>query len=491
VRHRVRSAWLCAWACLGSALAHAAGDPLPPDVQASLRASGLPLSSFGFYARPVDGDASAALLALNAEQPFVMASTAKVVTSLAALDLLGANHRWNHRAQATGPVADGRLSGHLVLSGSGGGITPAELGRWFRQMHAEGVTRVNGDIVLDRLTLLHEQHPAQAATTAAESAPAVAGGSSAAAVPLTVSIRPSGGTRAQVAVRPLPRGVVVVNDVFMGDACSAWAQWSDTGGAASQIWVRGQWNPGCGARDVASVRVPATALRPATVAAPPARAVSTPALVAALWAESGGRLGGRVLEREQRDLPDRASNVAQHWGSRMSTPLPAVIREINKTSNNSAARRLLLSLSPRLPQPGGTLRAAQDRVHGWLRAQGLAEDDIRIDLGSGQSRDERGKPRALVQLLRNAWRANSSDIFIASLPIAGVDGTLAHRLRRGSAAGQAWLKTGTLNDTRALAGYVKGRSGKMYAVAALVNHPQAARATPTLDAFIEWVAKNG
>jgi serine-type D-Ala-D-Ala carboxypeptidase/endopeptidase (penicillin-binding protein 4) len=488
VRHRVRSAWLCAWVCLGSAFAHA-DDHLPPDVKASLGASGLPLSSFGFYVRPVDADAASALLALNAEQPFVMASTAKVVTSLAALDLLGANHRWHHRAQATGPVAGGRLNGNLVISGGSGGVTPTELARWFRQMRTDGVTRVSGDIVLDRLTLLHEQHPAQAATTAAERTPATPR-TVAAATPLIVSVRPSGGTRAQVAVRPRPPGVVVVNDVFMGGACAAWAQWSDSGGA-SQLWVRGQWNASCGAQDVASVRAPAVALRAASVVTPPARAVSTPALVAALWAETGGTLGGRVVEREQREVQDQATSVAQQWSSRLSTPLPAVIREINKTSNNSAARRLLLSLSPRLPQPGAALRAAQDRVHGWLRAQGLADDDIRIDLGSGQSREERGKPRALVQLLRNAWRANSSNTFIDSLPIAGVDGTLAHRLRRGSAAGQAYLKTGTLHDTRALAGYVRGRSGKVYAVAALVNHPQAARATPTLDAFIEWVAKNG
>ena len=92
---------------------------------------------------------------------------------------------------------------------------------------------------------------------------------------------------------------------------------------------------------------------------------------------------------------------------------------------------------------------------------------------------------------RNAWRAGSSASFVDSLPIAGVDGTLANRLRRGSAAGQAYLKTGTLHDTRALAGYVRAKSGQVYAVAAMVNHPQAARATPALDAVIEWVAKNG
>jgi D-alanyl-D-alanine carboxypeptidase/D-alanyl-D-alanine-endopeptidase (penicillin-binding protein 4) len=488
VRHRARSAWLWAAACLWPALAAHADDALPPDVATSLKASGLPLASFGFYVRPVDADGATALLALNAEQPFLLASTAKVVTSLAALDLLGSHHRWHSRAQASGPVAGGQLNGHLVITGGGGGLTPSELARWFRQMRGEGVSRVSGDIVLDRLTLLHEPHPAPAATPAVERAPAKVAAAPAAA--LTVSVRPARGTRAQVSLRPRPPGVVVVNDVFMGGACSAWAQWSNTGGGGAQLWVRGQWSASCGSQDIASVRAPA-GLRPAAAIAPPASAISTPALVAALWTETGGRLGGRVVERERRDVADQATAVAQQWTSRLSTPLPVVIREINKTSNNSAARRLLLSLSPRLPQPGAALRAAQERVQGWLRSQGLGDDDIRIDLGSGQSRDERGKPRALVHLLRNAWRASSSNAFIESLPVAGVDGTLAHRLRSGSATGQAWLKTGTLRDTRALAGYVRGRSGKVYAVAALVNHPQAARGTPALDAFIEWVAKNG
>jgi len=96
-----------------------------------------------------------------------------------------------------------------------------------------------------------------------------------------------------------------------------------------------------------------------------------------------------------------------------------------------------------------------------------------------------------VQLLRRAWAHRQAQAFIDSLPVAGVDGTLAHRMTQGRATGAAFLKTGTLLDTRALAGYVRATSGRMYAVAALVNHPEAQRATPTLDAVIEWVARHG
>jgi len=142
-------------------------------------------------------------------------------------------------------------------------------------------------------------------------------------------------------------------------------------------------------------------------------------------------------------------------------------------------------------QGGGMLSTAQARMKTWLRTQGLADGDIRVDEGSGQSRAERGKPRAMVQLLVNAWRGAASQAFVDSLPIAGVDGTLRNRMRSGPASGQAFLKTGTLSDTRALAGYVRAKSGRVYAVAAIVTHPNAAKGTPALDALIEWVAREG
>ena len=151
----------------------------------------------------------------------------------------------------------------------------------------------------------------------------------------------------------------------------------------------------------------------------------------------------------------------------------------------------MLSLSRGFPVRPATLTGAQESVRGWLLRQGLAAGDIEVDNGSGLSRAERGRPRALVQLLCNAWSSREARSFLDSLPVAGVDGTLAHRMDRGFATGQAFLKTGTLLDTRALAGYVRGRSGRIYAVAALVNHPDAGAGRPALDTTIEWLAQRG
>jgi D-alanyl-D-alanine carboxypeptidase/D-alanyl-D-alanine-endopeptidase (penicillin-binding protein 4) len=64
-------------------------------------------------------------------------------------------------------------------------------------------------------------------------------------------------------------------------------------------------------------------------------------------------------------------------------------------------------------------------------------------------------------------------------------------MKNGAATGQAWLKTGTLSDTRALAGYVRSKSGKVYAVSLVASGPEAGQATPTLDAIVEWIANTG
>jgi D-alanyl-D-alanine carboxypeptidase/D-alanyl-D-alanine-endopeptidase (penicillin-binding protein 4) len=127
----------------------------------------------------------------------------------------------------------------------------------------------------------------------------------------------------------------------------------------------------------------------------------------------------------------------------------------------------------------------------WLAAQGLASGDVEVENGSGLSRGERARPRALAHLLGNAWHAPRLREFILSLPVAGMDGTLQHRMQGTPAEGHAFLKTGTLDDTRALAGYVSAASGRTYAVALMVNHPEAARATPTLDGCIEWLVRHG
>ena len=498
---------------------------------ATLRRSGVPLKDFGVHVRAVD--ALAPTMSLNGEQAFYLASTTKVVTSLAALNLLGADHQWRTRAHSTTPVRNGRMAGDLVIVGGSMGMTPAELRRWFKQMRDEGLSQISGRIVLDRFSLLDEGQPARPAQAVVKAAAPAAGGppdpatyNSGASV---VVVQPTKGELASISLQPKMPGVVIVNEMLMGGTttavCGARVRWSESsttqGNAPPTLLVSGRWVLDCGRQEVAFVKLPtaagtalATSTRspaPAVQVAPAtaphrdaagdaskaalAGTVSVADLVASLWAEAGGQLRGGVVEAApvaqpapKVRAPERSPAAVRAWASQSVTSLPAVMRELNKTSNNDAARELLLSLAtPAAPE----LRGAQGRVGAWMREQGLADGDLTIDQGSGQSRLERGRPRAMVQLLVNQWRAKDARVFVDSLPIAGVDGTLANRMRNGPATGRAFMKTGTLSDTRALAGYVLGQSGKVYAVALLVNHPRAARATPALDALVEWLAKNG
>jgi D-alanyl-D-alanine carboxypeptidase/D-alanyl-D-alanine-endopeptidase (penicillin-binding protein 4) len=268
-----------------------------------------------------------------------------------------------------------------------------------------------------------------------------------------VTVQAAPGNKAAVSLQPRPLGVTVINDVLMGGGCSAWANWrspEETGGGALQLWVRGRWDASCGKQQIAYVRPPVSVrLCPGR---PRRRRRCRRSRRPRWWRRCGPkRAASCAAAWSSRSTPFRRAALApslktpttpaestmppapQRWASEFATPLPELIREINKTSNNLAARKLLLSLGDALAvSPGAMLRSAQDRVHSWLRSEGLAEGDLRIDIGSGQSRSERGTPRAMVQLLHRAWAGSGSQAFIDSLPIAGVDGTLTNRLRTGS-----------------------------------------------------------
>lgn len=465
-----------------------AGRKLPHALRNRLEGSGLPLASFGVYAEAVEGDRP--LVALNAAEPFVMASTAKIVTSLAALDLLGPGFRWRTQAYLRGLLTDGHLYGDLIIVG-GGDVTlsSADLRAWFERMQGMGLHHVHGRILLDRAAF--QLRPADFNTTPEPAADRPhhirPNALTLDAGVIRVAVQAARGSRAQVEVNPPLSGVRVLNSVSMQGGCSAYASFKpgsrhrDT----PQLQVQGSWSPACGSREITFAPLPVEEL--------------TLRAVGELWREAGGQLTGEVQDHTEAAQAARTSTVPQarpgetltFWSVHGSPNLASCIHGMNKVSDNVAARHLMLSMAPGFPRRPATLDGAQARVRTWLQKQGLGSDDLVLENGSGLSRAEKAKPRALVQLLRRAWSAPYAQTFIDSLPVAGVDGTLAHRMTQPRVQGQAHLKTGTLLDTRALAGYVHARSGRWYAVSALANHPEAALATPALDGFIDWLVTQG
>jgi len=135
----------------------------------------------------------------------------------------------------------------------------------------------------------------------------------------------------------------------------------------------------------------------------------------------------------------------------------------------------------------GTARSARF-LHAWLARAGLPMPGLVLENGSGLSRRETIRPADLARLLVRAWADPSIPDFLASLPRAGVDGTMKSRLAEGPAV---YVKTGLLSDARAVAGYVTTPSGRHYAVVGIVNGPGAPASQEALDAFLRWVVRKG
>ncbi|MEO7129436.1 MAG: D-alanyl-D-alanine carboxypeptidase, partial [Rhodoferax sp.] len=177
-----------------------------------------------------------------------------------------------------------------------------------------------------------------------------------------------------------------------------------------------------------------------------------------------------------------------------SLPLSSIIADVNKYSNNVMAQQVFLTLSAQ--QLGhGSFAASRNVVAHWWRSTFGAGGPAApvLDNGSGLSREGRISAQALAQLLRTAAHKPSADVFEQSLSLAGVDGTVASMRERGDAPdalGNARLKTGTLRDVAAMAGYATGLSGRRYVLVGLINHPNAPAARAALDALVEWTVRD-
>jgi serine-type D-Ala-D-Ala carboxypeptidase/endopeptidase (penicillin-binding protein 4) len=476
---------------------------LPAVVTMALKRAQVNSKDVSFYAQAVDG--SPALVAVNESSSLILASTTKLVTALAALDLLGPSFRWRTSAFLSGALKDGRLDGDLTLVGGGDPmLTEEHLKQWFGRMRKHGLTAINGNIVIDRLLFRlkpadfanlpkpswengHHVHPD--AFVINEGVIEVVIKSDALGLPI-------------VATTPVIEHIKIAANVQPVARCSERKRplsvsWDE---AHTTIVVDGNWAPDCEPQ-----RAELLAFDSAQM---------SKAVVSAAWASVGGTLAGTVIERVvpaeavrlhavQRKrqvghtVASRPANRGERSAARRlflshdSVPLTEVIRAMNKWSNNLIARNVFLSLAVDFPRRPVTLTMAQEAMRNWLVARGLQPDAMQLDNGSGLSRQERGQALALARLLIEGWNSRVAKPFIDSLAVAGTDGTLTGRMSSSAVTGNAFMKTGSLSEVRALAGYVRAASGKTYAVVSNINEPDAARSLPALDAFVHWVFSNG
>ncbi|NIJ67532.1 D-alanyl-D-alanine carboxypeptidase/D-alanyl-D-alanine-endopeptidase (penicillin-binding protein 4) [Sphingomonas leidyi] len=168
-------------------------------------------------------------------------------------------------------------------------------------------------------------------------------------------------------------------------------------------------------------------------------------------------------------------------------PLAEDFKHINKVSQNLHAELALRRVA--FLQGSGSIADGVAQVAKLLDTAGLPRTAWDFSDGSGMSSYNRVSPRGSVKLLRwvaaQPWGAQFRD----TLPIGGVDGTLARRFKGTPLEGKVFAKTGTLNATNALAGYFTGASGRTYTFAFYANDvPQDASATKYMDDALNLVA---
>jgi D-alanyl-D-alanine carboxypeptidase/D-alanyl-D-alanine-endopeptidase (penicillin-binding protein 4) len=172
-----------------------------------------------------------------------------------------------------------------------------------------------------------------------------------------------------------------------------------------------------------------------------------------------------------------------------SVPLSDIITSINKYSNNVMTRHLLLTLGAETFDPPATVEKGVEAVKSYLELKSLDSTQLILTNGAGLSRDTRVSTTLLNNVLQSAWASPYMPEFVSSLPINGMDGTMRNRLRGSRMSGRMHVKTGSLNEVVAVAGYVYARSGKIYSAAGIVNHELADRGpgSELLDEFLLWV----
>jgi serine-type D-Ala-D-Ala carboxypeptidase/endopeptidase (penicillin-binding protein 4) len=211
-------------------------------------------------------------------------------------------------------------------------------------------------------------------------------------------------------------------------------------------------------------------------------------LIRAIWSERGGRILGVVRESATANDANSTKLLAKHE----SRTLAEFNRDIVKRSDNPITRMTYLTLGA---QSDGTLAKTSERaeavVRQWLAKHRIDATGLVLHNGSGLSRSERITAITLAEVLRVGYQSVWAPEFMAMFPIVGVDGGMRNRLLESGIASRARLKTGTLRNTMALAGFVPDASGQMHAVVTIVNHDLAIAKVgrPIIDAMIDWIAK--
>ena len=438
---------------------------LSPKVQQALKTNKLQNDALSLVMIPLNGPGVPTVF--NADVSMNPASTMKLVTTYAALEMLGPTHQWKTEFYTDGTLNNGILQGNLYLKGGGDPkLNMEKLWLLMRDLRANGVQQITGDLVLDRNFFNQPQLPVFNDDGNDKNKPFLVKPDS-----LMVNLKAlrfvarNDGGKVLISVEPPIASIKIDNQVKAVNAkqCTGDVRYNPVTQADGTVivTVSGQLADGCNSQTYLSLLDHAT---------------YTAGAVRAIWKELGGSIQG---QDRQASVPKGAKLLARSF----SPDLAEIIRDINKYSNNTMAQQLFLSLGAqfRNDADGDDAKAAQRVVRQWLAKKGITAPHLVMENGSGLSRAERVSAREMAQMLQAAWKSPYAAEFISSMPIAGKDGTMRKRLKTTAMNGQAHIKTGTLNTVRAISGFSRDSNGNTWAVVAILNDPRPWGASAILD----------
>ena len=438
---------------------------LSPKVQQALKTNKLQNDALSLVLIPLTGPGIPTVF--NADVSMNPASTMKLVTTYAALEMLGPTHQWKTEFYTDGTLNNGILQGNLYFKGGGDPkLNMEKLWLLMRDLRANGVQQVTGDLVLDRNFFEQPQLPVFNDDGNDKNKPFLVKPDS-----LMVNLKAlrfvarNDAGKVLISVEPPIASIKIDNQVKASNTkqCTGDVRYNPVPQADGSVLVTvsGQLADGCNSQTYLSLLDHAT---------------YTAGAVRAIWKELGGSIQG---QDRQASVPKNAKLLARAF----SPDLAEIIRDINKYSNNTMAQQLFLSLGAqfRNDADGDDAKAAQRVVRQWLAKKGITAPHLVMENGSGLSRAERVSAREMAQMLQAAWKSPYAAEFISSMPIAGKDGTMRKRLKTTAMNGQAHIKTGTLNTVRAISGFSRDINGNTWAVVAILNDSRPWGASAILD----------
>ncbi|HTP69271.1 MAG TPA: D-alanyl-D-alanine carboxypeptidase/D-alanyl-D-alanine-endopeptidase [Dongiaceae bacterium] len=409
----------------------------------------------------------------NADKYFVPASNMKLLTTALALDKLGADYLFRTTVETNGKLLeDGTLRGDLFFVGRGDpnlsnrkfpfdvkeefdGPPERVLAEMADLLAARGLKEITGDIVGDDSYFPRERYPDgwEIDDMVWEYGAAI---SSIVVDDNTVALSLTPGDKAgepvQWIVDPPTSEFVVKSEVT-------------TGGTKEKPDLRLTREPGAGLV-VVSGTLPAKSAPHRLILAVQEPAQHAAEMLAQLLAKRGVKFSGKVRALHE---PDPAEGTRTVLAEHSSIRLGDSVKLVNKISQNLHTEVLLRAAA----RQNGRWTDAEDLqkfAQEFYAKVGIGQEDVVQTDGSGLSRHDMVTPRAFVTLLAWAQKQTWFADYYASLPVAGVDGTLNERMRMEGIAGRIHAKTGSVAHVRTLSGYAETAGGRRLVFSFLSNN---------------------